>query len=191
MSEEEDATKRAEQLHAESAAIYEHMGRLASDWALLEFMVDDCIWRLADVNATLGACITAQIFTINNRLMALMSLMRLRGFPEKPFVKEVNDFAEAVRGPAEKRNRVVHDPIFVSQETGEIARLQITAQRHPVAGMKTITQASLLSDREAVYKAQQDFVLKLERPVTVANAPPLSCESLAAFAARRQIRADA
>ena len=37
---------------------------------------------------------TLKSFNVNNRLLALIALMRLRGFPEQPFIKEMMRFIE-------------------------------------------------------------------------------------------------
>lgn len=171
---DEDEIKRVERMHANSAAIFEHMGRLASDWAVLEVLINDCIWRLAEVTPTAGACITAQIFNVTNRLHALIALMELRGFPDRPLIKQMRQFANDVREPAERRNRVIHDPVFMAPETGQVARLEITAQRKPVAEMKVVTEDALLSARRAVYNACQDFmVLRGKIIAQLPSLPPL------------------
>jgi hypothetical protein len=144
------------ELSQKRLAVHAQMGRLASDWALLELLVNDCIWNLADVAPTLGACITAQIFTINNRFLALVSLMRLRQFPEE-FVKDINKFSGRVRDAGDRRNRVIHDPVFVSPELGEVGRLEVTAQRQPIFEIKTISEETLLADCAIVYGCVQDF----------------------------------
>jgi hypothetical protein len=157
-----DHIRIAAELHAQSGIIFEHIGRLASDWATIELLVNDCIWKLADVTPVLGACVTAQIFTINNRLMALISLMKLRGFPEE-FIKEMNQFSDSLRGPSEKRNRAIHDPVFVAPETGDVGRLEITAQRKPVLEMKPVSEDILLEDRTAIFYRTQELLRLRDR----------------------------
>lgn len=61
-----------------SAPFYQEMGHLISDWAMLEHQVNESVWELAQTYPALGACITSQIFSINNRLMALIALMTVR-----------------------------------------------------------------------------------------------------------------
>jgi hypothetical protein len=58
---------------------YEIVGRVASDWAGLEYCINEAIWMTADVSPALGACMTAQIFNINGRLIALVALLKERG----------------------------------------------------------------------------------------------------------------
>ena len=45
----------------------------------------------------------------------------------------------------------MHDPVLWAN-TGQVGRLEITAQRKPVAEMKPVTEESLLADRTLVYK---------------------------------------
>ena len=54
------------------------IGAIATDWSALEFRISDLTWRLAAVYPALGACITAQIYTFNARVDALIALLRLR-----------------------------------------------------------------------------------------------------------------
>jgi hypothetical protein len=137
--------------------VYALMGHLASDWAMLEFMINELIWKLAGVSSVTGACITAQIFTINNRLMALISLMRLRGFDEG-MVRELNKFAEAVRAPAEKRNRTIHDPVLVSVTEQSVGRLEVTAQRKPVFEVVPISADDINNIRLEILKCSNQFL---------------------------------
>ncbi|MEK6210593.1 MAG: hypothetical protein AABM64_09560 [Pseudomonadota bacterium] len=142
---------------AKHTPVYALMGHLASDWAMLELMVNQLIWKLADVSPVTGACVTAQIFTINNRLMAVISLMRLRGFDET-MVKEVNKFSDAIRGPAEGRNRTIHDPVVVSVKDEAIGRLEVTAQRKPVFEVVPISVEEINKVRLEILKCTNDLI---------------------------------
>ena len=50
---------------------YALVGNIASDWSTLEYLVNDCIWASAKLDEQLGACITAQIFSLTSRLASL------------------------------------------------------------------------------------------------------------------------
>jgi hypothetical protein len=110
-----------------SPEYYEKVGRIASDWATLEYVLNECIWSVAQIDEQLGACITAQITSLSNRLEALRLLLRARGASSK-LISSLYKFSEKVRHPTELRNRAVHDPLGVHEDDGEARQLQITAR---------------------------------------------------------------
>jgi hypothetical protein len=83
--------------------------------------------------------------------------MHLRGFSPGD-VKRVNKFADEVRGPAEKRNRAIHDPIFVNPTEGRAGRLEVTAQRRPVFEMVSVTPDELKAIRKEVWEVSSKFI---------------------------------
>lgn len=157
MDSDEEQAKKIQKIVSQNQAIFAEMGLLASDWAMLEFEVNELIWQLANVTPVLGACVTAQIFNINNRLLAVISLMRVRGFDEK-FVDEINRFMSNVRDPAEARNRVIHDPVIVNVASNSLARLEITAQRKPKFEAALISFADLRKTRADILKYSCQFL---------------------------------
>jgi hypothetical protein len=104
------------------------IGHAASQWAMLEYYINDTIWSLSDTAPTLGACSTAQIYTIDGRLKALLSLLKLRR-ASKSLIVKVNKFAENMRAPSEYRNRLVHDPWGKRVPTGQTVKIEITANK--------------------------------------------------------------
>jgi hypothetical protein len=52
------------------------IARVCSVWARLEYDVTVCIWKLADMRPAIGACVTSQIFTLQNRLSALFGTLQ-------------------------------------------------------------------------------------------------------------------
>jgi hypothetical protein len=179
--EEADKKQRlVQEIMERNIALYKEVGLLASDWAMLEFMVNECIWRVANVAPVLGACITAQVFTLDGRLKALISLLRLRGFDEKKLVKRVNTFSEEVRSALEKRNRAIHDPMVVSLETQEIRRLEVTSQKRPKFETVPISLEELGKDRSLILKfcnQVADFRSEIEETLPTLPEIPLK-ESL-------------
>jgi hypothetical protein len=104
---------------------YEIVGRVASDWAMLELLVNDCNWALAGVSYGFGAAITAQIYTLDGRLKALAAILHLR--KEEGLATKINAFSKKARGASEKRNRMVHDTWWSAD--GEAKQVVITADR--------------------------------------------------------------
>jgi hypothetical protein len=76
------------------------IAKVAANWSALEYMINGTIWELTDVRPSLGACLTAQIATVQGRLAALIAVMKLRRVDAK-LLKKVNKFAERVRAPQE------------------------------------------------------------------------------------------
>jgi len=92
---------------------YEAIGKIATAWAAFEFKISNVIWRLAGIDMETGACLTAQMFTVQSRNRALLALYRLRGGNEA-FAKRLNQFfAIQVDPVSRERNRFVHDPLAV------------------------------------------------------------------------------
>jgi hypothetical protein len=106
------------------APFFEEVGRIASNWANLEFQIEHTIWQLAEVVHIAGACITSQLSGIGARLRVLTALARLRGCSERT-IKGINSFDGAIQPTLLKRNRVVHDWWGVAN-TGEIAQMRAT-----------------------------------------------------------------
>ncbi|MGC9953208.1 MAG: hypothetical protein ABSD21_02890 [Rhizomicrobium sp.] len=121
-SEEQSETwRRLERDHL--AAV----GMVASNWAYFEAVIDDWVLRLAHIEPSIGACITAQIAGSGRKLDAFISLS---GFlrASAPSANDWEKFASKVAGVAERRNRVVHDPWFLIDPENPI-RLEATARK--------------------------------------------------------------
>jgi hypothetical protein len=77
------------------------IGLVAAGWARFEYLTNKLIWRLANVDITVGACITAQILSPSNRLKALVALVRLRGGSED-LLKDIRAFARGLAASGRK-----------------------------------------------------------------------------------------
>ncbi len=103
------------------------IGRVASDWALFETVVNFQSVELAQIQRSIGACFTAQISGIARKLDAYISLARQRG--AKPgTISELCEFATDAGRVAEQRNRIVHDP-WVLDDPLNPTRVEITARK--------------------------------------------------------------
>jgi hypothetical protein len=106
---------------------YALIGLIASDWAVLEAVIDLTLWDLVGGEEKNVACLTAQYIGLFSRINALMALVRLQGGSKK-LLEDIEKFQKDVRGINEQRNRAVHDPIKVG-ENGQLERIVITAQK--------------------------------------------------------------
>jgi hypothetical protein len=118
--------------------------------------MNECIWDLAGVWPALGACITAQIFNIDGRLRALLALLKFRRASQTS-IDAVNRFAEEVRGPSEKRNRIIHDPWGIRPD-GIPTRLHITANKKLRFDFVVADIPQLQKDMETIKQCVAGFV---------------------------------
>ena len=110
------------------AVAYMRIGRVATLWAAFEQALDDTLWSLAGVEHDRGACLTSQMGSSFNRLIALEALAKLAG-ADKALLGELNKIAKKWHGLNDKRNRVVHNPVFWSREEQSVATQVIIIKR--------------------------------------------------------------
>jgi hypothetical protein len=134
--------------------IYQAIGMVAESWAQLEQSADYSIWHLAGVNYEVGACITAHLQSLNRRLQALMSLVRLK-LPDSPVLSEMNKFIGHTDGLARERNRAVHDPWIMHGDMP--GRFQITAERRLIFEFQPDTSDRLRSLATKIDAATMDL----------------------------------
>jgi|KBSMisStaDraftv2_1062788.scaffolds.fasta_scaffold387857_2 hypothetical protein len=103
------------------------IGRVASSWSAVEANINFATWAVAGIAPALGACMTAQINSLDGRLRALLALLKLRRAPAS-LIKNVNKFADEIRGPNERRNRIIHDAWYWNS-SGQVARMEVVAPR--------------------------------------------------------------
>src|SRR5262249_1315763 len=137
---------------------YEMVGHIASDWSTLEYVVNHVIWKAARVDEQLGACITAQIISLPNRLEALALLLRARGASEK-LQARLEKLITRSRKPTDLRKRAVHDPLGVNSSDGRTQQLQITARGKLVFQLRDISLDSLRSDEKEINRFIRDFFI--------------------------------
>jgi hypothetical protein len=104
------------------------VGRIAGIWAQLEFIINQAIWELANVEVGVGACLTAQIVIIGSRMRALLSLLDYRGASESN-LKLLRKLTRDIEGLGRQRNRWVHDPASLETDTGILKRVNVTADQ--------------------------------------------------------------
>jgi hypothetical protein len=129
---------------------YEAIGRVSNAWATFEFYTSQLIWWVANVDGPIGACLTAQYIGPGPRFRALAALVKLRG-GNSELIKSINRFSVAAQGVAGERNRWSHDPMFVNEETGEVFRWQVTADRVLVFELKPAALAEMQSLEEKIW----------------------------------------
>ncbi len=139
------------------ARVYELIGLVATDWAALEHYINESIWALAEVEPAYGACLTAQIYTIDGRLRALLALLKKRR-ADKRTITLVNKFAESARGPSDKRNRIIHDPWGFSPLDGSPSKIEITADKKLVFRLRDVDVAEIENDQRVIHDCVIKFI---------------------------------
>jgi hypothetical protein len=103
------------------------VGRVASEWAEFESLIDWGSARLADINDEIATCFTAQISGSARKWNAYIALANCRGVGKRE-ISALHKLAGETAKLAEQRNRVVHDSWFVPSSSSPV-RIELTAQR--------------------------------------------------------------
>jgi hypothetical protein len=111
------------------------IGRVANAYSQLEFKMNDAIWELANVARMAGVCMTAQMIGPGPRNRCLVALLKFRNASDA-LIKEFNKIGDKIEGVAARRNRYVHDPFVLLPDTGEIRRMESTANKSISYGFK-------------------------------------------------------
>jgi hypothetical protein len=156
---------------------YQAIGRVATEWALLEFLIDEAIWRLAGLSQETGACITSHLQSANRRMQALIALVRLRGgLPSH--ITSLNKTSSRMDELARMRNRFIHDTWSHREETGAHYRLNITAERMLDLAYKPVTQEELAQFVTDVLAARTVFLAVMQSAYFVLGIDPEHVPSL-------------
>lgn len=105
------------------------IGRISAAWATFESLVNQHIAILSGLEFDHAICILAQFYTIQNKSKALISLLRVSGVDESYATTLNKFFTNEVETTLQKRNRIIHDPIFINLSSMKAGRAQLTANR--------------------------------------------------------------
>lgn len=133
-------------------AHYAAIGRVAANWAYLEYEIDRHCIELGGLTLGPAACLTAQIAGPGRKLDAYIAIADLYGL-SSAHAKLLHKFAKDAQGVAERRNRTVHDPWFLVAADTQARRFEVTAKRHLVFDLvhhPTPKVSQLASDIEAL-----------------------------------------
>jgi hypothetical protein len=132
---------------------YANVGRVASEWAHLEHIIDVTIWEFLGVDNRLAACLTSQYPGIGQRCNAICALGLAMGLTKedvKPFRKLKSDAFDV----ADWRARWVHDPWYVELGTNKPAQFRAMSQVDPRYGLHEISKDEVEKTIKAIRKLQ-------------------------------------
>lgn len=116
-------------------AYYLLIGKVITNYAMLEARLTSAIWRIGRIPDAIGASITSQIFNLDGKVKALQAILR-----EHRYEKEADKLGivirDEVKGLSEIRNRTVHDPVLFKD--GDVYRLEIKADRRLSFGYQKV-----------------------------------------------------
>ena len=131
-------------------AYAELIAHAANRWAYLEYYINKSIWLLADCKPAIGACMTSQMYTLNAKLSALLSLLKLRKV-DQVIIDKVNKFSSGSRDALEARNRTVHDLWLLDNlHPGQMGKLRITADKILQFHISEVGLVALKADVETI-----------------------------------------
>jgi hypothetical protein len=159
--------KRMAEEHIEKSH-YAAMGRVAANWAFLEATVDSGSIFLCNVHARHGLCLASQIFGINRKLDAYISLARLRPLPQG-LITKLTDFAEDSRRLGGRRDRIMHDT-WEFEHPSPPTRFEILAQKKLTVRVVTETTEAILQVADDIDKLITRFGA-LEMEVALVPSP--------------------
>ena len=75
----------------EDSPQFAYIGRISVEWANLEALIDETIWRACRISPNIGACLTAQLIGPAPRLNALIGIFAELKMPHE-FIEAVVEF---------------------------------------------------------------------------------------------------
>jgi hypothetical protein len=126
----------------EEHPFYTLIGRVASEWAHLEHILDTTIWGLLGASQELTACVTSQIMGVGPRCKAIETLCcahELEESVKQPFRKLMSDSYDLSEG----RNRAVHDFWVVEAEPDKARQFRAMAYKDKRFGLVEVSKTEI------------------------------------------------
>ncbi|MBR1171275.1 hypothetical protein [Bradyrhizobium liaoningense] len=108
--------------------LYLALGKLSRHWAAFEYVLNDSIWELANVERLAGTCMTAQVIGPGPRFRCLAALFELRGVSSE-LIKAFNSLSSEAESLGRQRNRFIHDVVVLNSQDRQLYRVETTADR--------------------------------------------------------------
>jgi hypothetical protein len=144
---------------------YTIIGRVACRWAVLEALIDGAIANLALCGEAEMTCVTAQLIGPAKRMDALIALFRHRKGSDD-LRKQLKNFQGRISQLGEDRNRVVRDPLFINDETGQVHKLLATARGELKYSLEPVSKEQMANVAVSIQRAGQEFI-ELKKAINV------------------------
>jgi hypothetical protein len=138
------------------------LGHVANGWSEYEHLINNFIWELANVEKIAGACITSQMIGPGPRFRCLLALLKFRNAPQG-LIDGFNSHHTDAEKISRQRNRYMHDPILLDHETGQVKRMEITADKHVKQHFSDIEVKELSNFLKKIGALQGAFATLYER----------------------------
>ena len=127
---------------------YATVGRVASEWAHLEHILDLVIWdlvayRAGGLGSNVVACITSQIMGVGPRCKAIVSLGSIYHLSEKKVLKPIRTLMGDLYVVADERARVIHDPWYMDKDSKVPAQFRAMPYSDKRYGLKDINDKEI------------------------------------------------
>jgi hypothetical protein len=139
--------------------LYAAVGRVSSAWSIFEHHLDRTIAALSEVPNRRCACITAQMLGAVPRLNAIIALSKSRS-ASKALLRKIETHLNVTYSLADRRNRIVHDPLLLEIRSKTARRLTVTAR-------KELKYAYEEADIKMFDKTRDDIREHIERFLTI------------------------
>lgn len=138
---------------------YALVGRIASEWAHFEAILDQIIWMLSGLDGPTGASITAQMMGSGNRLVTIRTLADEKGVLSA-LDNRLTALEKCTLEPQEARNRVVHDPWFWEKNSKVVKQHRSKPKKERVFGLVPRNEddlKNLINDIAKLTQRARDF----------------------------------
>lgn len=130
----------------EEHGAYSLIGRVASEWAHFEHVLDLTIWELVGAEAAKVSSLTAQMMGAYPRIKAIISLLRTRTgnitdehhLGNDELIKKYTSLMGRTNDPSDARARLVHDAWYMQQDTSEPTQFRAMPWRNPQHGFEAV-----------------------------------------------------
>jgi hypothetical protein len=135
--------------------VYHLIGRVTAEWSHLEHVLDRILWHLLGVKPEQAACVTGQLIGTGPRyraIIAQLTYLKIREPNAEKYIGRVNKLNDAIHGPQEKRNRIVHDEWFADHREEQLAQFRAWPAKDLRFGISPVLRAEIESTVVAIRK---------------------------------------
>ncbi|QIE55967.1 hypothetical protein G5B40_11185 [Pikeienuella piscinae] len=156
--------------------LYAMVGRVVSEWAHLEHVLDQTIWTLlSNAAREETACITAQIMGVRPRCLTIISLSEAHGIKPET-VKKVRKLMADSFKVSDLRNRWVHDPWYFDVASRSASQFRSMPAPNREFGFIDVAEDRLshtIDETRKLKKRAFEFRLEIQGEIEALRDTPL------------------